>query len=561
MASSTATVHLPVLGVASSRPAPAGLEALVARALAEQAHLTAVERFAQRHEAGQLPDVARYRDLMPAAPPAAGQQYAFEVDLDRCSGCKACVAGCHSLNGLDDGETWRRVGVLHGGTDRSAVQRTVTAACHHCVEPACLVGCPVNAYEKDAATGIVRHLDDQCIGCRYCTLTCPYDVPQYNARLGIVRKCDLCAERLAVGEAPACVQACPTEAITVRVVDVESVVREAESDAFLPGSPPAGLTLPTTTYSSARPLPRDLLPADFFSVRAAEGHTPLAVMLVLTQLSVGALVVGAVQGAVAEQARPVHAAVAVLAGLSALAGSVLHLGRPLLAFRAVIGLRHSWLSREIVAFGAFSGAAFAYAAALWAPFGWSGLANDTVRSSLGLAVVVTGAGAMACSIMVYHATRRALWTASRTAFRFFATATLLGLGSTLLATALTSPEASEVPVGVLAVAVLFTAGAKLSWEACVFAHLRMRRHTELKRTALLLRDELGGQAFWRFWCGGVGGVLLPSVLLLAAGEPSAARLVPFLAAATMALLLAGELLERHLFFRAMASARMPGGLP
>src|SRR6266566_3266557 len=87
-----------------------------------------------------------------------------------------------------------------------------------CLEPACMHGCPVGAYEKDALTGIVRHLDDQCIGCRYCMLTCPYEVPQYCVRKGIVRKCDMCADRLAESEAPACVQACPNEAIAIRIV-------------------------------------------------------------------------------------------------------------------------------------------------------------------------------------------------------------------------------------------------------------------------------------------------------------------------------------------------------
>src|SRR6185436_2402182 len=110
-----------------------------------------------------------------------------------------------------------------GGRRLEPVQQTITTACHHCVEPGCLEGCPVLAYDKDPITGIVRHLDDQCIGCSYCILKCPYDVPKYSEHRGIVRKCDLCHDRLAVGEAPACAQACPGEAIRVVLVETEAV--------------------------------------------------------------------------------------------------------------------------------------------------------------------------------------------------------------------------------------------------------------------------------------------------------------------------------------------------
>ncbi|HEX2882327.1 MAG TPA: 4Fe-4S dicluster domain-containing protein, partial [Polyangiaceae bacterium] len=188
--------------------------------LRQQRELTLVERFAERHENHEIaPGTARYSELIPLERPKSGQQYAFEVDLDACTGCKACVAACHRLNGLDSeaAETWRSVGLLHGGTPEAPVQQTVSTACHHCVDPACMKGCPVNAYEKDAQTGIVKHLDDQCIGCQYCTLTCPYEVPQFNSKRGIVRKCDMCSDRLAEGEAPACVQACPNEAIRIRI--------------------------------------------------------------------------------------------------------------------------------------------------------------------------------------------------------------------------------------------------------------------------------------------------------------------------------------------------------
>src|SRR6266542_2974885 len=193
--------------------------------LEEQQRLTAVERFARKHERHDLPAQARYyRDLIPLERPVAGEQYAFAVDLDACTGCKACVSACHSLNGLDDDEAWRQVTLLTGERAGRPFQQHMTAACHHCVDPACMDGCPVDAYEKDPLTGIVSHLDDQCIGCSYCTLTCPYEVPAYDHRRGIVRKCDMCTGRLEVGEAPACVQGCPNAAISITVVDVAAVV-------------------------------------------------------------------------------------------------------------------------------------------------------------------------------------------------------------------------------------------------------------------------------------------------------------------------------------------------
>ena len=213
-------------------------EALIDRLLVQQQHLTAVEAFSRDHQADRVPEQARYYEkLLPATPPGPGQQYAFEVDLDRCSGCKACVTACHSLNGLDEQETWRDVGLLVGGTESNPVMQHVTAACHHCLEPACMIACPVNAYEKDAQTGIVKHLDDQCFGCQYCTLACPYNVPKYHSGKGIVRKCDMCSSRLSKGEAPACVQACPHEAIAIRIVSIRKVIEDSEADQFLPAAP------------------------------------------------------------------------------------------------------------------------------------------------------------------------------------------------------------------------------------------------------------------------------------------------------------------------------------
>ncbi|HYD82741.1 MAG TPA: 4Fe-4S dicluster domain-containing protein, partial [Opitutus sp.] len=264
---------------------------LLEELLAEQQRLaTPVAKFSDVHDRSSAPALAAvYRDLIPLSAPKPGEQYAFEVELDSCTGCKACVSACHSLNGLDETETWRDVGLVVGGDWRESFQQTVTTACHHCADPACLNGCPVLAYEKDPVTGIVRHLDDQCIGCQYCVLKCPYDVPKYNARLGIVRKCDMCHSRLADGEAPACVQACPTRAIRIVTVAVapattaaamtataaenQSVTQcvtlsgstpalDAMTSAFLKSAPSPDYTQPTTRYVSRRTQPADLHAAD-----------------------------------------------------------------------------------------------------------------------------------------------------------------------------------------------------------------------------------------------------------------------------------------------------------
>ncbi len=144
------------------------------------------------------------------------------------------------------------------------------------------------------------------------------------------------------------------------------MIDDAEAAVFLPAAPDPQITLPTTTYKTKRPFPRNLLPADYFRVRTQHAHWPLVVMLVLTQLSVGAFAAGLLlehwlSASFIGTLRPLHAAEALAFGLLALDASLFHLGRPHYAFRAVLGLRHSWLSREIVVFGVFAGLASLYA--------------------------------------------------------------------------------------------------------------------------------------------------------------------------------------------------------
>ncbi len=532
----------------NAAPAAAGPSSLVALLLGEQQRLSAVERFAEQHDRGALPERARYyQDLMPASPPGPGQQYAFRVDLDKCTGCKACVAGCHSLNGLDEAETWRTVGLLHGGTAEAPVQQTVTTSCHHCIDPACMRGCPAEAYEKDPTTGIVRHLDDQCIGCQYCIFMCPYDAPKFNARLGIVRKCDLCSDRLGAGEAPACVQACPTSAIRIDVVDSAQVIEEAQGDAFLPGAPGPGVTLPTTRYESARPQPRNLLPADFYAIAREHAHWPLVFMLVFTQLSAGAFAVHTAAGRLGVGGVWSRASTlfALACGAFVMVASASHLGRPRLAFRAILGLRTSWLSREILGFAVFSGLAGARAAAFFAPPGLAALGPR-----LDSAVVVAGVLAVTASVMVYVATQRPTWGPAATALKFGLTAVVLGTAAELLVGCVLAPAPDAAALRLLGQVLPIAMMAKLVVELAALAHLRDRRNTAHKRSAILMTRELRGWTWARLALGVMGGLVLPAIGIDGAGS----------AIGAFACCLCGELCERYLFFTAATAPRMPGAL-
>lgn len=526
--------------------------------LARQHGATAVERFSEAHDTGsptgRFGGEQWYTDRVPLSAPGPGEQYAFRVDLDRCSGCKACVAACHSLNGLDEGESWRGVGQLIGRDDTQPRTQSVPTGCHHCIEPACLSGCPTNAYEKDPFTGIVRHLDDQCIGCGYCELTCPYEIPKMNTRLGIVRKCDMCADRLSQGEEPACVQACPTNAISIAIVDQKSVIADTAVGALVPGAPASSITSPTTRYVGGAGLGDDLEAADRHAVRVSHSHPPLAVMLVLTQLSVGAFVTAALGDWWLPGELPATvAAGAAGAGVVALAASVLHLGRPLVAWRAVVGFRHSWLSREIVAFGVYAPAAVAYAVAAATPEVSTG-----VRAGLAVAGILAGVAGVVCSVMIYVATGRRWWALRFTASKFVLTAT--GTGPLFIVTLLlASPgQVHTAAVRTLAGLAAASVAVALVGELVLLRRGDQEAETDLGRTAHLLTGPLRISTIWRIALGALGGVAGPILVVIVAADSTRAGAAA-LAGASATALVCAEIIARRQFFAASVAPRMPGG--
>jgi formate dehydrogenase iron-sulfur subunit len=554
-------LELPTIRRASESP-------LIGALLAEQQTLTAVERFAEAKQNGDAgrQDPRVYRDLIPLAAPQPGEQYAFSVYLDACSGCKACVTACHSLNGLDESETFRDVGALTGRDHHGLhVLQHVTTACHHCLEPACLTGCPTLAYDKDPATGIVRHLDDQCIGCQYCTLMCPYDVPKYNAAKGIVRKCDMCRQRLVDGEPPACVQACPSSAIRIEVVRTGDVRQSVLNETLVPLAPDSRLTQPTTRFVTRRPPLHDASAVNDFD-RPGHAHLPLVLMLVLTQMSIGMFV--AAEALLVAGTRSIATiAVAGLIGLAGLAAAVLHLGRPQIAYRAWLGWRTSWMSREIVAFGVFLAIAgvtvlVSLLVALDAPLApylvlstqysipWTGRAIflPTLESVVLLATCASGAAALICSAMIYVATRREFWSARRTIPRFIITAVLLGSAGALLVLSATGQAISPVMIGVVLAAAVLRLMADISQYEWRFDEPA----TQCSRSTELLTKALRNWNHTQALAAMLGGVLVPLAMF------ELPLLTLPLSIASLVLLVAAELIQRGLFFAAAVGPRMPG---
>ncbi len=138
------------------------------------------------------------------------------LDTTRCIGCGACSLACKQRNRLPRTSADVLTDTLSDKTF-SVVNRKgpryVRRMCMHCDVPSCASACPVGAFQKTAA-GPVVYDQDKCMGCRYCMLACPFNVPRYEwgKTLPRVRKCDMCADRLSQGLSTACASVCPTGA-------------------------------------------------------------------------------------------------------------------------------------------------------------------------------------------------------------------------------------------------------------------------------------------------------------------------------------------------------------
>ena len=132
----------------------------------------------------------------------------FVIDQSRCIGCEACVQACAECG------THRGHSLIHlERVDRATSTQTAPMVCMHCEDPTCAEVCPADAIKQNEDGVVQSSLKPRCIGCSNCVLACPFGVPNYEADVDQMMKCDMCYDRTSVGLKPMCASVCPSEAL------------------------------------------------------------------------------------------------------------------------------------------------------------------------------------------------------------------------------------------------------------------------------------------------------------------------------------------------------------
>ncbi|BDG03180.1 hydrogenase 2 operon protein HybA [Anaeromyxobacter oryzae] len=159
--------------------------------------------------------------------PAADDDLGLLFDGTRCVGCRACTVKCREANGrapdvkVVDGVAYdapldlgpQTLTVIKRWTEGDR-EGFVKAQCMHCADPACVSVCMLGALHKEPR-GVVGYDVSRCVGCRYCQVACPFNVPRFewSSATPRITKCELCRHRYAEGKGAACAEACPRDAV------------------------------------------------------------------------------------------------------------------------------------------------------------------------------------------------------------------------------------------------------------------------------------------------------------------------------------------------------------
>jgi DMSO reductase anchor subunit/ferredoxin len=437
-----------------------------------------------------------------------------------------------------------------------------------------MTGCPTGAYVK-LENGIVKQQAEECIGCGYCTWNCPYGVPQFNSERNIVTKCDMCHGRLSEGDMPACVSACPEQAIRIEKVNV-SDWRDEHGEANAPHLPDSGMTISTTRITLPKDVPAEMLKANRHHVEPEKPHASLIFMTVLTQLAAGGFLIlwlGHLFSCFLDFLKPlqdfmVFGASGMLAVTAlALFAAVFHLGRPLYAYKALRMWRRSWLSREVLLFMLFSLTGTAYAA-FQLVIHYSAISiHEGLNFALGGFASLLGIAGVYASAKIYLVPARPAWNTVRTPLRFFLTGLILGPLFLLIIyafyisvkfSAQVSPSYHGPILALLAISVV--AGfSQLMVLLARFFYLRESQPDELYGSTFLLVHRFRKHFFARVAFLGVSCFLIPVFLFHHSSLPtwSGGSLIG-LTLTCFILALAGEFLGRYLFFVTVVPKNIPG---
>jgi formate dehydrogenase iron-sulfur subunit len=488
-----------------------------------------------------------------------GEQYRFHFDATACVGCRCCEVACNEQNNNPADIKWRRVGEMEGGTFPDTLLLFNSMSCNHCVDPACLIGCPTESYIKIEETGIVFHDDDVCIGCQYCTWNCPYGVPTYHEERNIVTKCHMCHERLAQNQSPACVQACPSGAIeieTVNITDWLDVNSEngIDTQGNMPHLVDARQTNSTTRFTLPENMPEIMEEADAHHLKPAHSEMPLVFMTVLTQISLGAFFALFLGDFFSLLGLPepswIMAAAVVVPAAVGLPLSALHLGRPFMAMMAMKNYKTSWLSREAIALGAFTGMMSVNVGLYLTDV------SQVLRVSFEGITLVMGILGIHSQAMIYRIKARPSWDRKTTNLKFFGTAYI---GLFLVAfIALVMNEVSIALPLISGAMVMAVAHGFFSYEDRRTLLNASEDAYQLKKTEKLYKEFFPHITKLRISTFLVGAVILPlfATMFIVNGYLGLATIDLFV---VVVLISISELSDRFLFYSTVVPLQMAGG--
>jgi DMSO reductase anchor subunit len=370
----------------------------------------------------------------------------------------------------------------------------------------------------------------------------------------------MCADKLEAGQSPACVQACPSNAIEIEAFNVKQwLEKDMAKEGIAPHLPDIEITKPTTRYTlPALKEEEELRIADEHLLKPAHAELPLVFMTVLTQVSLGAflaLFLGQMLFSLGFNLPEPTLVIAVLTFLPSALGlplSALHLGRPIKALSAMKNWRTSWLSREAIALGLFTGLATMVAVLYYLEVkGFMLLLLEAITLAIGIYGIYAQS-------MIYRIKARPAWNRKSTTKRFFGSSYI---GFLLISTALLVSNGKEGAMVLLSITLLAGMGQAL----VILEELMFYRYLDkddplyyqYNRSRILLQEHFGSIKKFRVYSLALFALSFPLLAILFTASGLITLAITTLILSTLGAL-TSELAGRYLFYRTVVPLGLAG---